>query len=119
MKLTPSMRLKETLQFLLDHPRRCYLYLFPSHQTWILLSVVIIWKCVICSNYLTESLEFSQFIACSTVNYVLFLTLNIGAETFDEIPIGVRFAIGLLQATSIRAAGFATTALSSLSPAML
>lgn len=25
---------KETCQFLLDHPRRCFLYLFPSYQTW-------------------------------------------------------------------------------------
>lgn len=27
-------RTRETLGFLLDHPRRCYLYLFPSTTTW-------------------------------------------------------------------------------------
>ena len=25
---------KETLKFLLDHPRRCYTNLFPSQHTW-------------------------------------------------------------------------------------
>jgi hypothetical protein len=29
-----SSRAWATLHFLLDHPRRCFLYLFPSHQTW-------------------------------------------------------------------------------------
>jgi Trk-type K+ transport system membrane component len=32
-----------TLQFLLDHPRRCYTNLFPSEHTWwLLLSVVLL-----------------------------------------------------------------------------
>jgi Trk-type K+ transport system membrane component len=32
-----------TLQFLLDHPRRCYTNLFPSQHTWwLFLSVVIL-----------------------------------------------------------------------------
>jgi hypothetical protein len=30
-KAVPSRsRTRETLQFLLDHPRRCFIYLFPS-----------------------------------------------------------------------------------------
>lgn len=34
---------RHTLQFLLDHPRRCYTNLFPSQHTWwLLLSVVIL-----------------------------------------------------------------------------
>ncbi|RMZ76253.1 hypothetical protein DV738_g5060, partial [Chaetothyriales sp. CBS 135597] len=32
---------QEALQFLLDHPRRCYTLLFPSRQTWILLGNLI------------------------------------------------------------------------------
>ncbi|KAH9911185.1 cation transport protein-domain-containing protein [Fomitopsis serialis] len=33
-KVVPQgSRLNETLHFLLDHPRRCFVYLFPSHQT--------------------------------------------------------------------------------------
>jgi Trk-type K+ transport system membrane component len=36
-----NSRLHETLQFLLAHPRRCFVYLFPSHQTWFLLTIVL------------------------------------------------------------------------------
>lgn len=32
-------RTKEALHFLLDHPRRCFIYLFPANQTWVLLVV--------------------------------------------------------------------------------
>lgn len=32
---------KETLKFLLDHPRRCYPYLFKSRDTWWLAAVVV------------------------------------------------------------------------------
>lgn len=35
-----------------------------------------------------------------------------------SIPLGVRFIIGLLQATAVRAAGFGTVTLSSLAPAV-
>jgi len=35
---------RETLHFLLDHPRRCFIYLFPSRQTWFLLTVLVILK---------------------------------------------------------------------------
>lgn len=42
LKLVPArFGLKEPLTFLLDHPRRCFVYLFPSHQTWFLFSVVL------------------------------------------------------------------------------
>jgi Trk-type K+ transport system membrane component len=34
----------ETLHFLLDHPRRCFVYLFPSAQTWFLLFVLVVLK---------------------------------------------------------------------------
>jgi hypothetical protein len=51
-KLTRDSTLHQTLHFLLDHPRRyvllgakadrrCFLYLFPSHQTWYLLLALI------------------------------------------------------------------------------
>lgn len=44
-KLVPrKSQLNETLHFLLDHPRRCFIYLFPSHQTWFLLTMLIILK---------------------------------------------------------------------------
>mgnify|MGYP002712079410 FL=1 len=40
--VSKQSRTYETLSFLLDHPRRCYLYLFPSHNTWFLLFVLFI-----------------------------------------------------------------------------
>lgn len=33
---------KQTLRFLLDHPRRCYTNLFPSRHTWWLLSALVV-----------------------------------------------------------------------------
>ncbi|EJD07960.1 uncharacterized protein FOMMEDRAFT_164765 [Fomitiporia mediterranea MF3/22] len=97
-KCSPSSsRLNETLHFLLDHPRRCFIYLFPSHQTWFLLTVVVL---------------------LSSTDWFFFLVLDIGNATMEAIPIGVRFAIGFLQASAVRAAGFATVSISSLAPAV-
>ncbi len=34
---------EDTLQFLLDHPRRCYTNLFPAaHTYWLVFSVVVL-----------------------------------------------------------------------------
>ncbi|KAL5504739.1 hypothetical protein ACEPAH_7402 [Sanghuangporus vaninii] len=90
-------RLNETLHFLLDHPRRCFIYLFPSNQTWFLLSVVII---------------------LNATDYFFFLILDIGNATMEAIPLGVRFAIGLLQSCAVRSAGFTTVSLGNLAPAV-
>lgn len=54
----------------------------------------------------------------SFTDYFFFLVLDIGNTAFDSIPVGVRFAIGALQATAVRAAGFATVPLSQLAPAV-
>ncbi|KAJ3808222.1 cation transport protein-domain-containing protein [Lentinula lateritia] len=97
-KIVPrSSRLHETLQFLLDHPRRCFIYLFPSHQTWFLLIVVI---------------------ALNVTDWLSFMVLDIGTPAIDAIPVGVRLIIGVLQAVAVRAAGFGTVTLSALAPAV-
>ncbi|KAL0950517.1 hypothetical protein HGRIS_007326 [Hohenbuehelia grisea] len=97
-KLVPSQsRANETLHFLLDHPRRCFLYLFPSHQTWFLLTVVV---------------------ALTFTDWLFFLVLDIGNAAIDMIPIGVRIIVSLMQAASVRAAGFAVVSLLSLAPAV-
>ena len=31
----------ETARFLLDHLRRCFVYMFPSRQTWLLLTILV------------------------------------------------------------------------------
>ncbi|KAI0827951.1 cation transport protein-domain-containing protein [Trametes gibbosa] len=90
-------RLNETLHFLLDHPRRCFIYLFPSHQTWFLLIILF---------------------ALNATDWFFFLVLDIGNPAITSLPLGVRFINGLLQATAVRAAGFGTVALSALAPAV-
>ncbi|KAH9965506.1 cation transport protein-domain-containing protein [Russula dissimulans] len=95
-RLVPKKsQLNETLHFLLDHPRRCFIYLFPSHQTWFLLTVLII---------------------LNTTDWVFFLILDLGNKTIESIPVGVRVIDGMLQATAVRAAGFSIVSLSALAP---
>ncbi|EPQ55187.1 hypothetical protein GLOTRDRAFT_111153 [Gloeophyllum trabeum ATCC 11539] len=93
----PRSRLNETLHFLLDHPRRCFIYLFPSHQTWFLLIVLVTLTCT---------------------DWVSFLVLDIGTPVIEAIPAGTRVIVGLLQATAVRAAGFSAVSLSALAPAV-
>ncbi|KAF8740254.1 TrkH protein, partial [Rhizoctonia solani] len=90
-------RTHETLSFLLDHPRRCFIYLFPSHQTWFLLIVLV-------TMVLTD--------------WISFMVLDIGNDVFESIPVGTRIALGLLQAGAVRAAGFASVSISALAPAV-
>ncbi|KAG8934849.1 low affinity potassium transporter [Tulasnella sp. 417] len=97
-KIVPkNSQTNETLHFLLDHPRRCYIYLFPSHQTWFLLTVLV-------GMVLTD--------------WVSFLVLDIGTPEIMQIPAGTRVVIGLLQAAAVRAAGFAAISLNALAPAV-
>jgi len=51
-------------------------------------------------------------------DWVSFLVLDIGNPDISSIPLGTRFAIGLLQAAAVRAAGFGTVTLSALAPAV-
>ncbi|KAF9650993.1 TrkH-domain-containing protein [Thelephora ganbajun] len=96
LKLAPAhFGLKEPLTFLLDHPRRCFVYLFPSHQTWFLLSVIL-------GLVLTD--------------WFFFLILDIGTSAIEEIPLTLRALLGLMQAAAVRAAGFAAIPLAALAP---
>ena len=97
-KVVPTKsRVKETLQFLLDHPRRCFIYLFPSHQTWFLLFVLIV---------------------LNSIDWVSFLVLDIGNPDIEAIPVGTRVLDGLLQSFAVRSAGFAIVSLSDVAPAL-
>ncbi|KAF9012537.1 cation transport protein-domain-containing protein [Cyathus striatus] len=97
-KLCPeNSQLDETLHFLLDHPRRCFIYLFPSHQTWFLLTIVL-------------GLTFTD--------WFFFMVLDIGTSDIESIPLNVRFLIGFLQAVAVRAAGFGAVSLALLAPAV-
>ncbi|KAG2153183.1 cation transport protein-domain-containing protein [Suillus clintonianus] len=97
-KLVPrDSRVNETLHFLLDHPRRCFVYLFPSYQTWFLLTILV----------------FMNF-----TDWFCFLVLDIGNPDIDSIPIGTRIVAGLYQAIAVRAAGFGIVPLARIAPAV-
>ncbi|KAM0793243.1 hypothetical protein ACM66B_000706 [Microbotryomycetes sp. NB124-2] len=97
-KLVPrNSRTRETLQFLLDHPRRCFIYLFPSHQTWFLVFVLVI---------------------LNSIDWVSFIVLDIGNPEIEAIPVGTRIIDGLLQSFAVRAAGFTIVSLANVAPAL-
>lgn len=85
-----------TLHFLLDHPRRCFLYLFPSHQTWFLVSVLFL---------------------LNMIDWAGFMLFDIGNPVLEAIPVNWRVINGLLQATSVRCSGIASVSISLLAPA--
>lgn len=46
------------------------------------------------------------------------MVLDIGNPEIESIPLGTRFAAGLLQATDVRASGFAVVPVAALAPAV-
>ncbi|CEH15031.1 related to potassium transporter trk-1 [Ceraceosorus bombacis] len=97
-RIVPSTgRTYETLRFLLDHPRRCFVYLFPSAQTWFLLFVLVVLNCT---------------------DWVAFLVLDLGNPIIKAIPVGQRVFDGLFQSIAVRAAGFQVVSLLSLAPSV-
>ncbi|KAH9891144.1 TrkH-domain-containing protein [Cubamyces lactineus] len=91
----PGSRRDAALDFLLDHPRRCFLYLFPSHVTW----------------YLVAALVFF-----TAVELVCFIVFDIGLEVTDSLSPGTRVVAGLFQSFAVRASGFSIVSLASLAP---
>lgn len=76
---------KNTLQFLLDHPRRCYTNLFPSEHTWWLASCVFV---------------------LNGVDWAGFEILNIGNPEIQKLPTNIKVIDGLFQAFAVRSGGF-------------
>lgn len=98
-KMVPKgSRLRNTLQFLLQHPRRCFIYLFPSRQTWYLVAIQI---------------------TIDITAWLCFELLNIGMPDVEALPTGTRILDGLFQATGLRTSGAYIISLSSLAPACL
>jgi potassium uptake Trk family protein len=87
----------ETLRFLLDHPRRCFIYLFPSAQTWFLLMVLVV---------------------LNSFDWIMFEILDLKNPTLDAFQTGVRVFDGLFQSIAVRAAGFQIVSLLVLAPAV-
>lgn len=92
-----ASRTYETLRFILDHPRRCFVYLFPSGQTWFLLFIVFV---------------------LTMTDWVFFEILDIGNAVIEDIAVPQRIFDGLFQSIAVRAAGFQIISLLSLAPAV-
>ncbi|KAK4098197.1 hypothetical protein N658DRAFT_509705 [Parathielavia hyrcaniae] len=97
-KLSPKQSsVKETLRFLLDHPRRCYMLLFPSHPTWILFGILVV------MNF---------------VDVLLIIVLDLDNPAVNEMAMGPRILAALFQAASSRHTGTSTFNLSLVNPAV-
>lgn len=97
-KLVPEeSAIKECLEFLLHHPRRCFTLLFPARETWTLFFILI---------------------ALNLLDVILFIILDIHDEAVSSIPVGNRIAIAVFQAASTRTAGTSAVNLALLHPAV-
>ncbi|RYO98664.1 hypothetical protein DL764_007023 [Monosporascus ibericus] len=95
-KLVPkNSSMRETLQFLLEHPRRCYTLLFPSNTTWILFGILF---------------------ALNFIDVVLILTLDLDNPEVNTLPTGPRILAAIFQAASSRHTGTSTFNLASVNP---
>jgi Trk-type K+ transport system membrane component len=88
---------RESLQFLLEHPRRCYTLLFPSRPTWILFGIVFL-------------LNF--------IDVILIITLDLDNAAVNDLAMGPRILSALFQAASARHTGTSTLNLAAVNPAV-
>lgn len=88
-----------SLAFLLHHPRRCYLLLFPQKNTWYLLFIQV---------------------GINLLTWFFFMILNLGqGPVISSIPdAGQRTMDGLYQAHGLRASGFYIIDISDVAPAL-
>ncbi|KAI8932288.1 hypothetical protein NX059_010484 [Plenodomus lindquistii] len=91
-------RFRNTLEFLLQHPRRCFIYLFPSRETWYLFAIQVV---------------------IDIAAWLCFVILNIGMPDIEALSLRTRFLDGSFQATGLRTSGAYIIAFSSLAPACL
>lgn len=84
---------KDTLRFVLDHPRRVYTNLFPSTPTWWLVFTLV---------------------TLNGTDWIAFELLNIGNSAVSSIPPASRALDGLFQALAVRSGGFYIVPISSL-----
>lgn len=88
---------RECLNFLLDHPRRCFTLLFPSGTTWMLFWML-------------------AFLNISDV--ILFIVLDLKDKDVTDIPVGSRIMGAIFQAASTRTSGTSVVNLAELHPAI-
>jgi potassium uptake Trk family protein len=97
--IAPSnSKLRQPLNFLLEHPRRCYTLLFPSKPTWILFGILL---------------------ALNTLDVILIITLDLSNTAVTEgLPMGPRILAALFQTASSRHTGTSTFNLAEVNPAV-
>ncbi|KAH6849826.1 cation transport protein-domain-containing protein [Chaetomium sp. MPI-CAGE-AT-0009] len=97
-KLVPKQSsMNETLRFLLEHPRRCSMLLFPSRPTWILFGILFV------MNF---------------VDVLLIIVFDLDNPAVNDLPMGPRILAALFQAASARHTGTATFNLAQVNPAV-
>ncbi|GAV48722.1 hypothetical protein ZYGR_0N01260 [Zygosaccharomyces rouxii] len=97
-QLSPDLSLtRESLGFLLDHPRRCFTMLFPSAATWWLVATLV---------------------GLNAIDLIIFVILDLGNSVLHNLNRGYRVLVGLFQAISTRTAGFQIVDIGSLHPAV-
>lgn len=88
---------QQSLNFLLQHPRRCYTLLFPSGTTWALFGIIF----------------FLNF-----VDTLLIVVLDLDNPEVTALPVGPRILAAIFQAASSRHTGTATFNLAVVNPAV-
>ena len=97
-KIAPaSSSLKESLRFLLNHPRRCYTLLFPGSVTWTLTVVLVV---------------------LNLIDVLLIITLDLENPELTTLPVGPRILAAIFQAASSRHTGTSTFNLANVNPAV-
>jgi Trk-type K+ transport system membrane component len=87
-KMAPvTSSLRESLHFLLDHPRRCYTLLFPGIATWVSAAILI---------------------ALNFLDTLLITVLDLDNPEVNVLPVGPRIAAAIFQAASARHTGTAS-----------
>ncbi|KAL2867470.1 potassium ion transporter [Aspergillus lucknowensis] len=89
--------MRESLDFLLKHPRRCYTLLFPSKPTWILFGILF---------------------ALNFVDIILIIVLDLNNTEVNKLAGGPRLAAAIFQAASSRHTGTASFNLANVNPAV-
>lgn len=97
-KLCPeSSSMKESLSFLLDHPRRCYTLLFPSRPTWILFGILFL---------------------LNSIDVLLIMVLDLHNPAVNNLAPGPRLLAAIFQAASTRHTGTASFNVGDINPAV-
>ena len=87
----------QTLRFLLDHPRRCYMLLFPSRPTWILCGILVV---------------------MNLADVLLIIVLDLDNPVVNDLSMGPRVLAALFQAASSRHTGTSAFNLAAVNPAV-